>query len=123
MYAQDDSTRFLEITYRDGSRETLWFSDFTSGAVIRNVVDRAKKMAIKDLLTDQVRGLSQEHLRRAVAEEFLEQQDLPDTSDPEEWARISGRRKDTIADLRFVLHRGSRAAAASAPTARAGEQS
>ena len=123
MYAQDDSTRFLEITYRDGSRETLWFSDFTSGAVIRNVVDRAKKMAIKDLLTDQVRGLSQEHLRRAVAEEFLEQQDLPDTSDPEEWARISGRRKDTIADLRFVLHRGSRAAAASAPTDGAGEQS
>ena len=121
MYAQDDSTRFLEITYRDGSHETLWFSDFTSGAVIRNVVDRAKKMAIKDLLTDQVRGLSQEHLRRAVAEEFLEQQDLPDTSDPEEWARISGRRKDTIADLRFVLHRGSRAASASAD--RAGEQS
>ena len=123
MYAQDDSTRFLEITYRDGSRETLWFSDFTSGAVIRNVVDRAKKMAIKDLLTDQVRGLSQEHLRRAVAEEFLEQQDLPDTSDPEEWARISGRRKDTIADLRFVLHRGSRAAAASASTDEAGDQS
>lgn len=109
MYAQDDTTRFLEIAYTDGSHETLWFSDFTSGAVIRNVVDRAKKMAIKDLLTHQTRGLSREHLRRAVAEEFLEQQDLPDTSDPDDWARISGRRKDTIADLRFVMHRGSRA--------------
>ena len=67
MFAQDDSTRFLEITYRDGSRETLWFSDFTSGAVIRNVVDRAKKMAIKDLLTDQVRETIQNTLFRNLA--------------------------------------------------------
>lgn len=108
MYAQTDATRFLEITYKDGERETLWFSDFASGAVIRNIVDRAKKQAIKGLLTRQVRGISMEHVRQAVAQEFMEQQDLPDTSDPDDWARISGRRGDTIADLRIVMHRGTR---------------
>lgn len=108
MYAQTDATRFLEITYKDGERETLWFSDFASGAVIRNVVDRAKKQAIKDLLTRQVRGITREHVRYAVTQEFMEQQDMPDTSDPDDWARISGRRGDTIADLRIVMHRGPR---------------
>ncbi|MDO5619684.1 proteasome ATPase [Kocuria sp.] len=108
MYAQSDATRFLEITYKNGERETLWFSDFVSGAVIRNIVDRAKKQAIKDLLTHKVRGISKDHVRQAVAQEFMEQQDLPDTSDPEDWARISGRRGDTIADLRIVMHRGPR---------------
>ncbi|ROZ63747.1 proteasome ATPase [Kocuria soli] len=108
MYAQTDATRFLEITYKDGKRETLWFSDFVSGAVIRNIVDRAKKQAIKDLLTKQVRGITRQHVRNAVAQEFMEQQDLPDTSDPDDWARISGRRGDTIADLRIVMHRGPR---------------
>ncbi|KAA9393337.1 proteasome ATPase [Kocuria coralli] len=108
MYAQTDATRFLEITYKDGERETLWFSDFVSGAVIRNIVDRAKKQAIKDLLTRGVRGITREHIRSAVAQEFMEQQDLPDTSDPDDWARISGRRGDTIADLRIVMHRGPR---------------
>ncbi|NKE09795.1 MULTISPECIES: proteasome ATPase [Kocuria] len=108
MYAQTDATRFLEITYKAGERETLWFSDFASGAVIRNIVDRAKKQAIKGLLTRQVRGISMEHVRQAVAQEFMEQQDLPDTSDPDDWARISGRRGDTIADLRIVMHRGTR---------------
>jgi proteasome-associated ATPase len=105
MYEKSPETQFLHLSYRDGTEETLYFSDFTSGAVIRNVVDRAKKQAIKDLLTTGVRGISREHLVRAVDEEFHEQQDLPNTSNPEDWARISGRRGDTITDLRVVLHR------------------
>ncbi|MFI7481934.1 proteasome ATPase [Kocuria sp. M1R5S2] len=105
MYERSPETRFLHLSYRDGTEETLHFGDFTSGAVIRNVVDRAKKQAIKDLLTTGVRGLSRAHLVRAVDEEFHEQQDLPNTANPEDWARISGRRGDTIADLRMVLHR------------------
>ncbi|WP_035923914.1 proteasome ATPase [Kocuria rosea] len=105
MYEKSPGTRFLHLSYRDGTEETLHFSDFTSGAVIRNVVDRAKKQAIKDLLTTGVRGLGRDHLVRAVDEEFHEQQDLPNTSNPEDWARISGRRGDTITDLRVVLHR------------------
>ncbi|MDO4254732.1 MAG: proteasome ATPase [Kocuria sp.] len=108
MYTQTDATRFLEITYKNGERETLWFSDFVSGAVIRNIVDRAKKQAIKDLLIHQTRGISQKHIQHAVTQEFMEQQDLPNTSDPEDWARISGRRGDTIADLRIVMRRGLR---------------
>ena len=121
MYERSPATRFLHLSYRDGTEETLHFGDFTSGAVIRNVVDRAKKQAIKDLLTTGVRGLGRAHLVRAVDEEFHEQQDLPNTSDPEDWARISGRRGDTVTDLRVVLHRDPHPAGpgeghASAPT-------
>ena len=83
--------------------------------MIRNVVDRAKKQAIKELLTTGVRGLSRAHLVRAVDEEFHEQQDLPNTSNPEDWARISGRRGDTITDLRVVLHRDPHPAGPAAP--------
>ncbi|QMS57015.1 proteasome ATPase [Kocuria varians] len=104
MYAREPDTEFLTITHKDGSRETLYFADYASGAVIRNVVDRAKKQAIKTLLTTGRRGLTAEHLVRAVDEEFHEQQDLPNTGDAEDWARLTGRRADTFQDVRIVRH-------------------
>ena len=104
MYAREPDTEFLTITHKDGSRETLYFADYASGAVIRNVVDRAKKQAIKTLLTTGRRGLTAEHLVSAVDEEFHEQQDLPNTGDAEDWARLTGRRADTFQDVRIVRH-------------------
>ncbi|GAA2506562.1 proteasome ATPase [Kocuria salsicia] len=104
MYARVSDTEFLTITHKDGSQETLYFADYASGAVIRNVVDRAKKQAIKTLLTTGRRGLTAEHLVRAVDEEFHEQQDLPNTGDAEDWARLTGRRADTFQDVRIVRH-------------------
>ena len=104
MYAREPDTEFLTITHKGGSRETLYFADYASGAVIRNVVDRAKKQAIKTLLTTGRRGLTAEHLVSAVDEEFHEQQDLPNTGDAEDWARLTGRRADTFQDVRIVRH-------------------
>ena len=108
MYDSTPDTEFLTITYRDGGRETLYFADYASGAVIRNVVDRAKKQAIKTLLTTGERGLTREHVVDAVDEEFHEQQDLPNTADPEDWARLTGRRSGTIQDVRIAVHRDPR---------------
>ena len=106
MYDRSPATEFLTISYRDGGQETLYFADYASGAVIRNVVDRAKKQAIKTLLTSGQRGLTREHLIEAVDEEFHEQQDLPNTADPGDWARLTGRRANTIQDVRIAVHRG-----------------
>ncbi|WP_270256621.1 proteasome ATPase [Kocuria marina] len=105
MYARTPGTEFLTITYRDGGQETLYFADYASGAVIRNVVDRAKKQAIKTLLTTGRRGITAQHLVDAVNQEFHEQQDLPNTADPEDWARLTGRRADTIQDVRIAVDR------------------
>src|SRR5699024_12296717 len=83
------SDLFVEVSYADGSKEVLHFSDFASGAMIHNIVDRAKKAAIKSLLETGQRGLRPEHFEAAIAEEFSEHEDLPNTTNPDEWARIS----------------------------------
>ncbi|MCW1248759.1 proteasome ATPase [Acaricomes phytoseiuli] len=102
MYATSEANQYLEVTYAHGASEILYFKDFSSGAVIQNVVDRAKKYAIKDLLTYQEKGLRTEHLRRAVADEFQEQEDLPNTANPDDWARISGRKGERIISIRIL---------------------
>ncbi|GAB2902807.1 proteasome ATPase [Neomicrococcus lactis] len=104
MYAETQQNQFIEITYVDGSHEMLYFGDFTSGAVIRNVVDRAKKSAIKSLLSTGEHGITREHLLTAVTDEFREHEDLPNTTNPDEWARISGRKGERIAHLRTIDH-------------------
>ena len=92
MYSEADENRFLEVTYANGDKETLYFKDFNSGAMIQNIVDRAKKMAIKDLLTTGEKGLRMHHLQAACVDEFRENEDLPNTTNPDDWARISGKK-------------------------------
>ncbi|MEO9246143.1 proteasome ATPase [Citricoccus nitrophenolicus] len=119
LFARGPETEYLEVTYVDGSTRILHFADFTSGAVIANIVDRAKKHAIKDYLSaktapataataDASKGLRTEHLLQAIAEEFAEQEDLPNHASPEEWARISGHRGGRVAGLRMLLHQEPR---------------
>lgn len=103
MYAETPANEFLELTYAHGGTEILYFKDFASGAVIRNIVDRAKKNAIKDLITSGIRGLSRKHFLAAVSDEFREQEDLPNTTNPDEWARISGRKGDRIRSIRSIV--------------------
>ncbi|WP_372699282.1 proteasome ATPase [Arthrobacter sp. JSM 101049] len=103
MYATDKENEFLEVTYANGETETLYFKDFNSGAVIRNVVDRAKKSAIKELLTSGERGLRIEHLLRGVVEEFHEHEDMPNTTNPDDWARISGKKGERITYIRTIV--------------------
>ncbi|GAA0034646.1 proteasome ATPase [Brevibacterium metallidurans] len=102
MYAATPENEFVEATYADGSREVLHFSDFASGAMIHNIVDRAKKGAIKSLLETGERGLHPEHFAEAIAEEFSEHEDLPNTTNPDEWARISGRKGERVTHLRMM---------------------
>lgn len=102
MYSESEETEFVEVTYADGAREVLHFSDFASGAMIHNIVDRAKKGAIKSLLETGERGLHPEHFAAAIAEEFSEHEDLPNTTNPDEWARISGRKGERVTHLRMM---------------------
>jgi proteasome-associated ATPase len=103
MYAKEKSTEYLEVTYASGDTEMLYFKDFNSGAVIQNVVDRAKKNAIKDLLTNQQKGLRIEHLLHGVVDEFREHEDMPNTTNPDDWARISGKKGERITYIRTII--------------------
>ncbi len=103
MYSESDENRFLEVTYANGDKETLYFRDFNSGAMIQNIVDRGKKMAIKDLLTTGQRGLRMQHLLAACVDEFRENEDLPNTTNPDDWARISGKKGERIVYIRTLI--------------------
>ncbi|MBG6218278.1 proteasome-associated ATPase [Arthrobacter sp. CAN_A6] len=103
MYSTDKSNEYLEVTYANGDTEMLYFKDFNSGAVIQNVVDRAKKYAIKDLLLEGSKGLRIEHLMRAVVDEFREHEDMPNTTNPDDWARISGKKGERITYIRTIV--------------------
>jgi proteasome-associated ATPase len=103
MYSTEKSNEYLEVTYANGDTEMLDFKDFNSGAVVQNVVDRAKKYAIKDLLTLHQKGLRIEHLLRAVVDEFREHEDMPNTTNPDDWARISGKKGERITYIRTIV--------------------
>ncbi len=110
MYSESEENRFLEVTYANGDKETLYFKDFNSGAMIQNIVGRGKKMAIKDLLTTGQRGLRMQHLLAACVDEFRENEDLPNTTNPDDWARISGKKGERIVYIRtLVSGKGSEA--------------
>ena len=103
MYTESEENRFLEVTYANGDKEVLYFKDFNSGAMIQNIVDRAKKMAIKDFLENQQRGLRMQHLVSACLDEFRENEDLPNTTNPDDWARISGKKGERIVYIRTLV--------------------
>ncbi|MGK4579875.1 proteasome ATPase [Kitasatospora sp. HPMI-4] len=103
MYSETEENRFLEVTYANGDKEVLYFKDFNSGAMIQNIVDRAKKMAIKDFLENGQRGLRVSHLLAACVDEFKENEDLPNTTNPDDWARISGKKGERIVFIRTLV--------------------
>jgi proteasome-associated ATPase len=103
MYTETEENRFLEVTYANGDKEVLYFKDFNSGAMIQNIVDRAKKMAIKDLLEFNQKGLRVTHMLQACVDEFKENEDLPNTTNPDDWARISGKKGERIVFIRTLI--------------------
>lgn len=103
MYAEIDDNRFLEVTYANGDKEIMYFKDFNSGAMIQNVVDRAKKNAIKSVLETGQRGLRIQHLLDSIVDEFAENEDLPNTTNPDDWARISGKKGERIVYIRTLV--------------------
>jgi proteasome-associated ATPase len=103
MYSETEENRFLEVTYANGDKEVLYFRDFNSGAMIQNIVDRAKKMAIKEFLETGQKGLRVSHLLSACVDEFSENEDLPNTTNPDDWARISGKKGERIVYIRTLV--------------------
>jgi proteasome-associated ATPase len=103
MYTESEENRFLEVTYANGDKEVLYFKDFNSGAMLQNIVDRAKKMAIKEQLETAVGGLRVSHLMAACLDEFKENEDLPNTTNPDDWARISGKKGERIVYIRTLI--------------------
>lgn len=106
MYATTDENKFIEVTYNRGERETLFFKDFVSGAMIMNIVSRAKKMAIKRLIDSkgQEKGIIIDDFEGAIREEYKENEDLPNTTNPDDWAKISGRKGERIVSIKALTH-------------------
>jgi proteasome-associated ATPase len=103
MYAESDANRFLEVTYQNGDREVLYFRDFASGAMIENIVRRAKKAAIKRRIAGDSGGISTEDLLVGIKQEFREHEDLPNTTNPDDWAKISGKKGERIVYVRTLI--------------------
>ncbi|WP_420751411.1 proteasome ATPase [Rhodococcus sp. O3] len=103
MYAESEENRFLEVTYANGDKEVLYFKDFNSGAMIQNIVDRGKKYAIKSVLETGAPGLRVQHLLDSIVDEFAENEDLPNTTNPDDWARISGKKGERIVYIRTLV--------------------
>ncbi len=103
MYSETEENRFLEVTYANGDKEVLYFKDFNSGAMIENIVARAKQMAIKEFLETGQKGIRVSHLLAACVDEFSENEDLPNTTNPDDWARISGKKGERIVYIRTLV--------------------
>lgn len=103
MYTESEQNRFIEVTYVNGDKEILYFKDFSSGAMLENIVSRAKKAAIKEFLSNKKKGIRVEHLISACLEEFRENEDLPNSTNPDDWARISGKKGERIVFLRTLI--------------------
>ena len=103
MYSDDDDNRFLEVTYANGDKEVLYFKDFSSGAMIENIVRRAKKTAIKRAISGEPKGIRFEHLISAIHQEYKENEDLPNTTNPDDWAKVSGKKGERIVYIRTLV--------------------
>ncbi|MEO6571952.1 MAG: proteasome ATPase, partial [Ilumatobacteraceae bacterium] len=103
MYRDDEANRFLEVTYQNGDKEILYYKDFSSGAMIENIVRRAKKLAIKRVIGGGARGVSTADLIASIKQEYKEHEDLPNTTNPDDWAKISGKKGERIVFIRTLV--------------------
>ncbi|HEU5195089.1 MAG TPA: proteasome ATPase, partial [Methylomirabilota bacterium] len=103
MYALSEENRFLEVTYANGDKEVLFFKDFSSGAMIESVVRRAKKLALKRYIGAGEKGITTDDLLTAVREEFKENEDLPNTTNPDDWAKIAGKKGERIVYVKPLM--------------------
>jgi proteasome-associated ATPase len=106
MYLADDDNRFLEVTYQNGDKEIMYFKDFSSGAMIENIVRRAKKLAIKRTIAGEGKGIRSDDLLASIRQEYKEHEDLPNTTNPDDWAKISGKKGERIVYVRTLIAQG-----------------
>ncbi len=105
MFSTEERNEFLEVTYQNGDKETMYFRDFASGAMIENIVRRAKKLAIKRVIAGGSRGITLDDLLQSVTQEHTEHEDLPNTTNPDDWAKIAGKKGERIVFVRTLVHR------------------
>ena len=103
MYRDDEANQFLEVTYQNGDKEILYYKDFSSGAMIENIVRRAKKLAIKRVIAGGPRGVCTQDLLDSIKQEYKEHEDLPNTTNPDDWAKISGKKGERIVFIRTLV--------------------
>ena len=103
MYSMSDENKFLEVTYQNGDKETLYFKDFSSGAMIESIVRRAKKLALKRYISRGEKGITVDDLLTAVREECKENEDLPNTTNPDDWAKIAGKKGERIVYVKPLM--------------------
>ena len=103
MYAISEENRFLEVTYANGDKEVLYFKDFSSGAMIESIVRRAKKLALKRYIGGGEKGITADDMIMAVREEFKENEDLPNTTNPDDWAKIAGKKGERIVYVKPLM--------------------
>jgi proteasome-associated ATPase len=103
MYRDDAANRFLEVTYQNGDKEILYYKDFSSGAMIENIVRRAKKLAIKRVIAGGAKGVRTDDLLASIKQEYKEHEDLPNTTNPDDWAKISGKKGERIVFIRTLV--------------------
>jgi proteasome-associated ATPase len=106
MYRADEQNQFLEVTYQNGDKEIMYYKDFSSGAMIENIVRRAKKLAIKRVIAGQGRGIRSQDLLDSIKQEYKEHEDLPNTTNPDDWAKISGKKGERIVYIRTLMAQG-----------------
>jgi proteasome-associated ATPase len=106
MYDTGDENKFLEVTYQNGDKELLYFKDFSSGAMIENIVRRAKKLSIKRAIAGAERGICTDDMIESIRQEFREHEDLPNTTNPDDWAKISGKKGERIVYVRTIVNEG-----------------
>jgi proteasome-associated ATPase len=106
MYKADEHNQFLEVTYQNGDKEIMYYKDFSSGAMIENIVRRAKKLAIKRVIAGQGRGIRSQDLLDSIKQEYKEHEDLPNTTNPDDWAKISGKKGERIVYIRTIMAQG-----------------
>ena len=111
MYREDEENRFLEVTYQNGDKEILYYKDFASGAMIENIVRRAKKLAIKRLIAGGAKGVSTQDMLDSIKQEYKEHEDLPNTTNPDDWAKISGKKGERIVFIRTLVNESRMASA------------
>ena len=107
MYRTEEDTKFLEVTYQNGDKEVMFFKDFSSGAMIENIVRRAKKLSIKRQIAGEGKGIRAQDLLESTRQEFKEQEDLPNTTNPDDWAKISGKKGERIVYVRTIISKGA----------------
>ena len=90
LFARTEETKILTVSLRSGRQEALHCGDLASGALIDNIVQRSKEMAIKRAIADGEAGagLRAQDLIDAIEKEYRENEVFPPSDSVEDWLKL-----------------------------------